>query len=200
MVHLREIKGSAVGFGNQGALYGNAMTWWDHETGSVWSQPTGEAILGSRKGLTLELLPSTLTTWGAWKASHPETLALDAPGGPQRFQLDEMVVVVHLGDSTATFPIDVLQEVGAINDTVNGVPVAVVWADEQWTVFARGDFGLALVDGVLRDPETGTTWDAVRGFGLSGPLATEPLPHIAAFTSFPEDVATFYPEERAWGQ
>ena len=200
MVHLREIEGSAVGFGNQGALYGNAMTWWDHETGSVWSQPTGEAILGPRKGFALELLPSTLTTWGAWKASHPESLALDAPGGPERFQLDEMVVLVDLGDETSAFPIGVLQQVGIINDTVNGVPVVVVWAEDQWTVFARGDAEIELVDGVLRDPGTGSTWDAVRGFGITGPLAGEPLPHIAAFTSFPEDVLTFYPEASFWGE
>lgn len=49
MVHRRELDGAEIVFGNQGALYKDAMTWWDHDTGSVWSQPTGEAILGPRK-------------------------------------------------------------------------------------------------------------------------------------------------------
>ena len=43
MVHRRDLNGEVLVFGNQGALWGNAMTWWDHETGTVWSQPLGEA-------------------------------------------------------------------------------------------------------------------------------------------------------------
>jgi len=202
MVHLREIEGTEIALGNQGALFGNAMTWWDHDTGSVWSQPTGEAILGPRTGAKLELLPSTLTTWGAFSQSHPETLALDAPGGPQRFLLDDMVVVVDLSGNTAAYPIPSLKQFGVINARVGEVPVAVVWASEQWSVFGRA-FGetvvtLALKDGVLEDPESGTTWDAVRGLGIEGPLAGEPLAHIAAFTSFPSDVDTFYPNATFW--
>ena len=77
MVHRREIDGEELVFGNQGALWGNAMTWWDHGTGSIWSQPIAEAILGPRKGDRLELFPSTLTRWGPWREAHPETLALD---------------------------------------------------------------------------------------------------------------------------
>ena len=87
MVHRRELDGEEVIFGNQGALWGNAMTWWDHDTGSIWSQPLGEAILGPRKGERFELLPSTLTTWEAWQSAHPETLAwvtIWSMSGPQR--------------------------------------------------------------------------------------------------------------------
>ena len=78
MVHRREIDGKEIVFGNQGALWGNAMTWWDHETGTVWSQPIGEAIVGPRKGDQVELLPSELTVWSSWREAHPGTLALDA--------------------------------------------------------------------------------------------------------------------------
>ncbi len=65
--------------GNQGALLGNAMTWWDHDTGSVWSQPLGEAVMGPRTGDRLELMAAQLTSWGTWKEDHPSTVALDAP-------------------------------------------------------------------------------------------------------------------------
>ena len=98
MVHRRSIDGTPIVLGNQGALWGNAMTWWDHETGSVWSQPLGEAILGPLTGTRLELLSSTLTTWDDWRAQHPSTLALDAPGGQSRFDaetLDTVAVVEH---------------------------------------------------------------------------------------------------------
>ena len=50
MVHRRDLNGEVLMLGNQGALLGNAMTWWDHDTGSVWSQPLGEAVMGPRTG------------------------------------------------------------------------------------------------------------------------------------------------------
>jgi hypothetical protein len=53
-------------FGNQGGLFMNAMTWWDHESESVWSQPWGRAIAGPLKGIELELLPSELVPWETW--------------------------------------------------------------------------------------------------------------------------------------
>ena len=81
MVHRRDLNGEKPVFGNQGALWGNAMTWWDHGTGSVWSQPLGEAILGPRKGDRLELFPSSMTTWGAWRDAHPDTLVLSTDTG-----------------------------------------------------------------------------------------------------------------------
>ena len=66
MVHRRELNGQVLVFGNQGALWGNAMTWFDHGTGSVWSQPLGEAIVGDRKGDVLDVMVSQLTSWGTW--------------------------------------------------------------------------------------------------------------------------------------
>ena len=61
-------------FGNAGSLYKNGMTWWDHETKSIWSQPVGRAIEGELTGLELFLLPSELTTWANWLEKHPDTL------------------------------------------------------------------------------------------------------------------------------
>jgi hypothetical protein len=99
MVHRREIEGREIVLGNQGALFGNAMIWWDHETGTIWRQPRGEAILGPLQGAALELLPSTLTTWGAWRDTYPETRALDAPGTRVGVGVDDTVIVV---DSAGT--------------------------------------------------------------------------------------------------
>jgi hypothetical protein len=96
MVHRREIDGKAVVFGNQGALWGRAMTWWDHDTGSIWSQVLREAIAGALKGERLEPIPSTLTEWRTWVGEHPGTLALDAPGGRSGFALGDMVIAVDL--------------------------------------------------------------------------------------------------------
>ena len=116
------------------------MRWWDHVTGSVWSQPLGEAIAGPLKGETLELLPSTLTTYGSWKAEHPGGLALDVPGGRSGFDLRRMAVVVDFGAEAAAYSIPGLREVGPVNDTVAGVPLVVLTdpADpDRWAVFSR---------------------------------------------------------------
>ena len=54
----------------------NAMTWYDHQTGSVWSQVWGQSIAGPLKGTTLDLIPASILPWASWKATHPRTLAM----------------------------------------------------------------------------------------------------------------------------
>ena len=76
MVYRREIEGRTVLLGNQGDLFMNAQTLFDHDTGSVWSQVTGSAILGPLVGTSLELLPSELSTWIDWQNEFPGTMAL----------------------------------------------------------------------------------------------------------------------------
>ena len=84
LVHERRVDGNRVRFGNQGALHKGAMTWFDHATDSVWSQPFGEAIAGPLVGRTLELMPSQLTTWSQWLDANPESRVLvsDIPSIP----------------------------------------------------------------------------------------------------------------------
>ena len=205
MVHRRELDGTEIVFGNQGALWGNAMTWWDHDTGSVWSQPLGEAIMGPRKGARLELLSSTLTRWGTWRSAHPDTLALDAPAGRSGFDLERMMVAVELDGQSAAYRFTDLWERGPANDVVAGVELAVVTdpADPQrWAVFSRRlddtVVTLAVEGGRLVDVETGTVWDPVRGTALEGPLVGETLGLLPGFTVFPSEYPTFWPDGKVW--
>lgn len=203
MVHRREIGGEEVVFGNQGALYLRAMTWWDHDTGSVWTQPRGEAIAGPRKGERLELVPSRLTRWDEWRRAHPDTLALDAHGGHSGFDLKDMAVVVDLGDEAVAFPVPEVAEAGVANETVAGVEVAVVVVGNDWTVFSRRLDDRILMfarrDGDLVDRRTGTVWDPVRGLARSGPLKGTVLDQLPGFTSFVDDFRNHFPEGRVWG-
>ena len=205
MVHRRELDGEVLVFGNQGALWGNAMTWWDHDTGSVWSQPRGEAILGPRKGARLELLTSTLTTWQAWSDAHPNTLALAVDAGRSGFDLDQMSIVVDLGSESAAYFVPALREVGVVNDQVAGVDLAVLIDPEnveRWTVFSRRldneVVELELRPEGLVDLKSGTVFDPFLGLGRSGPLADQALDKLPAFTSFPRDYLTFFPNGRIW--
>ena len=205
MVHRRQIDGEDIVFGNQGALWGNAMTWWDHDTGSVWSQPIGEAILGPRKGETIELLPSSLTLWGTWKEEHPQTVALDVTAGFDRFSLSQMALVIDFGTDVAAYSVPLLREVGVVNDVVAGLEVAVLIDpadDQRWAVFSRRlddtIVELSIVDGEVVDVASGTRFDPIRGIGRGGDLDGEILDLLPAFTSFPKDVRTFWPEARFW--
>jgi len=205
LVHRREFEGEVLVFGVHGALWGNAMTWWDHDTGSIWSQPLGEAIAGPRKGARLEAFPVSFTTWGAWHEAHPGTLALDAPAAVSAFDLEDLLLVVDLGTETAAYRSIDLQRLGVINDVVAGVEIALVsdpGNDQRWSVFSRrldvGAVELELVGDRLQDVETGTTWDPVRGLAINGSLAGEVLAILPGFTAFPADFDTFWPEGRLW--
>lgn len=192
-------------FGNQGALWGNAMTWWDHDTGSIWSQPLGESIAGPRKGDRLELFPVQFTTWDAWREANPSTLALDAPAAVTGFDLERLLIVVEFGDEAVGYPVAEVQRLGVINDVVAGVEIAVVTdpnAPARWAVFSRrlDDRVVELVveDGELHDLETATIWDPNLGIGRDGELAGEVLNKLAAITSFPDDYDTFWPDGIVW--
>lgn len=178
------------------------MTWWDHQTGSVWSQPTGEAILGPLRGARLELLPSTLTDWGTWRRTHPDTLALDATGGPTRFDVDRMHIAVELGDESLAVPIDELRRRGVVNADVGGVPVAFVAeaaAGGAWGVYSRQlddrVASLALIDGELVEQDGPGRWDPIRGLPLAGEQRLDPL---GALTIFPRDFPVHFPGGRVW--
>ncbi len=205
MVHRRSIEGEEITFGVQGALLGNAMTFWDHDTGSVWSQPTGEAVAGPRKGERLELLPVSFTSWASWLEQHPNTLALDTRAGVTGFALERMAIVLDLADDAMAIRYPDLVEVGVVNEVVGGLEVVAVVDpsnEGRWETFARriGDqvLTLAIENGELIDRETGTVWDPVRGRALSGPLQGEILGILPSFTIFPSDFGTFFPEGRFW--
>lgn len=194
-------------FGNQGDLFGNAMTWWDHETGSVWSQPRGEAILGTLAGERLDLITSTLTPWSSWKEAHPDTLALNAQGGRSGFSLERTVIVLELASETIAYPYADLTEVGVINDVIAGIEIAVVGDptdDSRWAVFSRrlDDLvvELAIEDDRLIDVGTGSEFDPIRGLGLSGSLKGQNLDLLPGFPSFAKDFPTFFPDGVIWSE
>ncbi len=197
MVHRRELNGEELIFGNQGDLYENAMTWFDHGTGSIWSQPTGEAILGPLAGATIELLPSSITTWREWQTRFPETTALDTHTRAPNFDLDDLSAIVVVGDDSAAIPIDVLRREHSITLQVGGEPVFVVLDPlvDRWSAWSllddNGDTRSLVVDGAaLTDPTSGEQWSVAFGASLDG---GEPLDRVPVFSSFIEDYERIFP-------
>jgi len=79
IVAERRAGGEETRFGVSGLLFRNALVMYDEATESRWSQILSQAIQGELTGDRLEILPSTLTTWGEWQESHPETVVLRPP-------------------------------------------------------------------------------------------------------------------------
>ena len=203
-MHDRRVDGETLVFGNQGGLFMNAMTWWDHKTVSVWSQPWGRAIAGSLKGTELELIPSQLLPWQAWREAHPETWALkvdDFPYRPEQFSRG-YVIGVSLGDSATAFPYDLAAQVRIINDTVGPYPVVVFVNAEMRAVLVYlrkvDERVLTLVerDGLVQDQETGSTWQLDRGVAVDGPLKGQVLRTVPYVPAFPGAWRDFYPNSR----
>jgi hypothetical protein len=67
----RTVEGSETTFGTTGKLRNSDLVMYDRETDSWWQQFTGEAITGSRTGVTLEVIPSRLEAWQAFVIAIP---------------------------------------------------------------------------------------------------------------------------------
>jgi hypothetical protein len=76
---VRRVDGEETTFGVSGLLWNSDLVMYDGKTGSLWSQIAATAIRGPRTGHRLELVPSTITTLGAWRESHPDTKILRPP-------------------------------------------------------------------------------------------------------------------------
>ncbi|MGV7220572.1 MAG: DUF3179 domain-containing protein [Nitrospinales bacterium] len=84
MIFDADSGGRGLTFGVSGLLYQSDMLLYDRQTESLWSQVKSEAVTGRLMGRKLKLLPSTHTTWGAWKKKYPNTLALTTETGYSR--------------------------------------------------------------------------------------------------------------------
>lgn len=75
LVYSSEVDGKKLTFewaGNRG----NNFYMHDLETNSNWQQIGGDCFEGQMKGKRLTMIPFLYTTWGEWRAQHPDTLAL----------------------------------------------------------------------------------------------------------------------------
>lgn len=188
---------------------------------------TGEAIVGELTGKRLTFLPAAIVSWRDFKAAYPQGQVLSTDTGHERrygvnpyagydnadeppflfagtpdkrLLPKERVVTVSLGEQDAAYPWPLVQKLRAINDTVGGRPVVVLWqqgavsALDQPRIAASQDVGAAVVynpvvdgrrltfraDGdTFVDAETGSRW-SLLGCATAGPLAgaqLEPIVH-----------------------
>ena len=79
-MYSRELDGTTYTFGVSGKLLRDALLMYDHQTRSLWSHITGEAVKGELKGKQLKMLAGMpRIAWKDWKRNHPETKVLSVP-------------------------------------------------------------------------------------------------------------------------
>ena len=146
-------------FGVSGKLIMNALVMYDHQTRTLWSQFLRKGVEGELKGVELDVVPVTQTTWATWKELHPDTKVMSTGGlGTydnyngyymsdrrgvigQAFEDDrladkQLVVGVDFNGVTKAYPTATLLNSPVVNDDVGGQP-ALVYMD--------GPTGTALV-------------------------------------------------------
>ena len=80
------VDGEHIRFGTSGLLYRSNKVMFDHGTKSLWNTFEGVPVIGSLVGSGLQLTRRSMvtTTWGEWRAQHPETVVLSLETGQQR--------------------------------------------------------------------------------------------------------------------
>ena len=231
VVHGRPLRFRLVGINNQNFVMQ------DEETGSWWQQVTGEAIFGPLSGARLELLPHDEVAFAIWKREHPSgqvlrpdpaieqqqeyapvdwdermssapTVTTLPPGSPLAART--LIVGVEANGRSKAYPLERVREARALLDTVGGVPIVVVVADDGKSVraFDRRVDGMdrefVLVPGtgvpLLVDLLSGSEW-SFAGEAVRGPLTGRRLARVTFLLDYWFDWQTYHPDtevHRAW--
>lgn len=195
-----------------------SLVMYDADTGSLWSHILGEAMQGELKGTKLEILPSELVTWSAWRRDHPDTDVLSMsrtnigdrgrdftsewytnPASPSPFVYGWSVGLLRYH-----CPLEVLAKQQVLNLSLGNTALLLTFdsASTDMNLFVRrvGDRELSFAaahPGQIRDEQTGSTWDLRTGVAMEGPLKGERLPRHFGMLSYREAWLTFYPRSRS---
>ena len=240
------VDGQALRFGVSGLLRKSDLVMWDDKTTSLWQQITGEAVIGEFAGTQLDLIPTSIVSYGDALGNFPDALSLSRDTGfniaygsnpyvgyssssrpflfdgetNDRFPALSRVVGVSLGESDKAYPFSLISEMRAVNDELDGVPIAVLWggdtadaldssaiADSQsigsGIAFSREVDGTVLTfsslgDDLFADAETGTTW-TLLGRAIDGPLVGEQLQTVQHRNEFWFAWSSFFPDAPVYG-
>ncbi|MCP3978048.1 MAG: DUF3179 domain-containing protein [bacterium] len=127
------VDGRELTLGTSGLLYRSNKLMFDEETKSLWSSLGGQPVVGPYSGteLRLERYSVVATTWGEWRAAHPETTVLSLDTGFERdysegaayreyFRIDRLMFEVPARDSRLKNKAEVL----ALPFTAGAAPAA----------------------------------------------------------------------------
>ena len=150
----RKVGNRLLTFGVSGLLYQSDVLMYDHQTESLWSQITMQAVTGKHVGHHLEPLFLEHTTWSAWRKEHPDTLVLSPETGftrdyrrdpyeayartdqlmfpparqDDRLSPKEWVLGIEIDGQSKAYPFSILETKGkAFSDSLKGKNYVVCW-------------------------------------------------------------------------
>jgi hypothetical protein len=171
-------------FGTSGLLYRSNKLMYDRGSYSLWSNLTGEPVVGRLANAKIELpqLPMTRTTWGEWRRRFPATtvltLAQEAgkavefnylPGAAERarsgvafpvwqkskaLERNEEVFALEVGGSPKAYPLEALWKAKVLNDRLGGTALVLVADEASGAVRAYARGERELREGSSRDELT----------------------------------------------
>ena len=150
IVFDRRVDGETHRFGVSGFLRNSDLIMWDDLTQSLWQQLTGEGIVGAHTGKLLDIVPSQLVGYGAFKERYPAGEALSTQGRfygrnpyvgydsstqpflfmgtpDARRPATERVLGAVVNGISIAYPFGALAEELVINDRVGEREVVAIW-------------------------------------------------------------------------
>ncbi|MGI9018030.1 MAG: DUF3179 domain-containing protein [Euzebya sp.] len=147
------VQGQTLDFGTSGRLWRSNLVMYDRQTQSLWSQFTGEAVVGGLLGQTLERLPIGLVSWADYRQAHPDGDVLSRDTGydreygsnpysgyddssspflyrgPTDDSLPQLARVLAFGgeQDPAVIPLEVLQRRRVVATQIDGRPAVALW-------------------------------------------------------------------------
>jgi hypothetical protein len=150
----RLVDGTILDFGTSGMLYRSDLVMYDRQTHSLWAQMEGRAVVGTKAGTRLRLVPAATLAYDEWKAAHPGGKVLSRDTGHRRpyganpyvgydeptarpflfsGQPDprrppkERVVGVTVGAESRAYPWTLLAQRGVLHDRLGGEPLVIFY-------------------------------------------------------------------------
>lgn len=152
-MYVREVDHKPLTFTVPSTVWRNDLVFKDRESGSLWSHHSMKSIAGKHAGVELAMYPYVLTTWGAWRRLHPDSLVVDKTetwvagsrknlwdsyfsnsdltgqlglGNPDpRLEGKAVMTAVRHGNSSTVFPQAELKKQPVVNETVGDTAVVV---------------------------------------------------------------------------
>lgn len=193
MTFDRRVGDDILTFGVSGLLYHSDVLMFDRESESLWSQLAMEAVSGPRVGETLELLPTQLVTWEAWRREHPQSLVLSPDTGFFR-SYGKSPYAGYEETERVMFPVPQTR-----TELSNKAWIAGVVLDGESKAWALEDLATAdgPVEGQLAGRELAVFFDPdTRHMRIEDSATGEEIPHIPAYWFAWQ---AFYPDTRLWG-
>jgi protein-disulfide isomerase len=150
IVFDRRMDGGTLRMGVSGLLRNSDLIMWDDLTQTWWQQFTGEGIVGTYTGRYLDIVPSQVVGYAAFKEQYPDGEILSPEGRgygsnpytsydsssqpflfrntiDTRLYATSRVLGIHHNEVSQSYPFDVLREEKVINDTVGETDVVAFW-------------------------------------------------------------------------